>query len=132
MEKLKAFFKNDRYAALTGVELLAVEPGHAVARLDVGPQHHNGLGTAQGGAIFTLADLAFAAASNAHGTAAVAINISITYLKAVRAGVLTAEAREISKNPKLGSYTVTVTDATGDVVALFQGLAYRKQDPLPL
>jgi acyl-CoA thioesterase len=95
-------------------------------------RHHNAIGTAQGGAIFALADFAFGVASNSHGTVAVAANVSITYMKAVRAGLLTAEAKEIAKNSKLGSYTVTVTDEAGDVIALFQGLAYRKKDALPL
>ena len=39
------------------------------------------MGRAQGGAIFTLADFTFAAASNAHGIVAVGINVNITYLK---------------------------------------------------
>jgi len=91
----------------------------------------NGYGTVQGGAIFTLADFAFAAASNSHGTVAVAINVNITFMKAVVTGTLWADAREVSKNFKLGSYTVEVKDAEGDLVALFQGLAYRKKDPLP-
>ena len=132
MEQFKKFFSNDRFAAGVGVELISVAPGQAVARLRLEARHHNAIGTAQGGAIFTLADLAFAAACNAHGTVAVAVNVSITYLKAARDGLLTATAREISRNSKLGAYTVTVTDEAGEVVALFQGLAYRKKDALPL
>jgi len=86
----------------------------------------------QGGAVFTLADFAFAAAANAHGTVAVAINVSITFMKAVSTGLLRAEAREVALNPKLGTYTVDVKDERGDLVAVFQGLAYRKKDPLPI
>lgn len=62
--------------------------------------------------------------------AAVGINVSINYIKATTTGILTAEAKEISLNPKLGSYTVNVTDESGAVVALFQGLAYRKKQPV--
>jgi acyl-CoA thioesterase len=61
----------------------------------------------------------------------VAINGSITFMKAVSTGVLYAEAREIAKNFKLGSYTVEVRDDQGELVAQFQGVAYRKKDPLP-
>jgi acyl-CoA thioesterase len=132
MDDITAFFTNDHFAAGCGVELVSAAPGHAIARMHIETRHHNAIGTAQGGAIFTLADFAFAVASNSHGTVALAANVSITYMKAVRAGLLTAEAKEISTNPRLGSYTVTVTDETGDVVALFQGLAYRKKDALPL
>jgi acyl-CoA thioesterase len=95
------------------------------------PHHLNGVETVMGGAIFTLADFAFAAASNSHGTVAVAVNVSISFLKAATAGTLWAEAREISRNFKLGSYTVEVKDDQGEIVALFQGMAYRKKDKLP-
>ena len=132
MDKLKEFFKHDRFATGAGAELMLVEPGHAIARMKFEPRHHNAIGTAQGGAIFTLADFAFAAAVNSRGHVAVAINCSITFMKAVTDGVLTAEAREETRNPKLGAVTVRVTDAAGDVVAIFQGLAYQKKDPFPM
>jgi acyl-CoA thioesterase len=61
-----------------------------------------------------------------------AINVSISYVKAVTEGTLTAEAREDSLNPRLGNYTIRITDDEGDLVALFQGLAYRKRDRIPL
>jgi acyl-CoA thioesterase len=96
--------------------------------MKIGPQHFNGYGTVQGGAIFTMADLAFAAASNAHGKVAVGINVSITYMKAARSGMLQAEARELSVNPKLATYTVDVTDENKNLVAVFQGLVYRKSE----
>jgi acyl-CoA thioesterase len=51
-------------------------------------------------------------------------------VKATTGGILTAEAREVSCNPKLGSYTVNVTDESGVIVAVFQGLAYRKKQPI--
>lgn len=128
METIRKVLSRDQYAANADIILVSVSPGQAVAQMNVTERHHNGLGTAQGGAIFTLADFAFAAASNSHGTVAVAINVSITFLKAVKSGLLRAEAREISKSFKLGSYTVEVKDEVGDIVALFQGTAYRKGD----
>jgi acyl-CoA thioesterase len=128
MDQIKEFFERDRFAKHCGIELLSVSPGHAVARMTVQPHHLNGYRTAQGGAIFTLADFAFAAASNAHGKVAVAINVSITFIKAVTTGTLTAEAREAATNPKLGTYTINVTDDQDALVAVFQGLAYRKSE----
>jgi acyl-CoA thioesterase len=128
---LGRFFKNDRFAERANIELLSVSPGAARAKMTLQPHHLNGYGTVQGGAIFTLADFAFAAASNSHGTVAVAVNVSITFMKAGTEGTLWAEAKEVSKNHKLGSYTVEVKDDQGDLVALFQGLAYRKSEPIP-
>ncbi len=130
MEPLKRFVKNDKFAERSGVELLSVSPGQARAKMTLHPHHLNGYGTVQGGAIFTLADFAFAAACNSHGTVAVAINVSITFIKAAKTGALWAEARELSKNFKLGSYTVEVKDDEGELVALFQGLAYRKSEKI--
>lgn len=127
---IERYLKNDHFAAGAGIELVSVSPGQARAKMTLGPGHLNGLGTVMGGAVFTLADFAFAAASNSHGTVAVAINVSITYMKAATAGTLWAEAREVSRSFKLGSYTVEVRDDPGDLVALFQGLAYRKPDKI--
>ena len=131
MARLQRFFKNDKFAEHANIELLSVSPGAARAKMTLHPHHTNGYGTVQGGAIFTLADFAFAAASNSHGNVAVAINVSITFMKAGLTGTLWAEAREISRNFKLGSYTVEVKDDQGELVALFQGLAYRKSEKIP-
>src|SRR5512138_2704367 len=115
-DTLRRYMRGDGYARLSGIELLDVEVGAARARMALRPEHLNGLGTVMGGAIFTLADFAFAAASNSHGTVAVAIDVNITFMKAAQAGTLWAEAREISRNPKLGTYTVEVKDDRGDLV----------------
>jgi acyl-CoA thioesterase len=131
MKDIEEFFKNDRFAARNDIELLEVGYGHARAKMTLRPHHWNGLGTVHGGAIFTLADFAFAAACNSHGTMAVALNVSITFMKAAMTGTLWADAREVSKNSKVGSYTVEVKDDDGDLVAQFQGLAYRKKERLP-
>jgi acyl-CoA thioesterase len=130
MEKLRQYFNGDEFAKLCGIELVSMSPGHAITRMKIGPQHFNGYRTVQGGAIFTLADLAFAAASNAHGKVAVGINVSITYMKAATSGTLQAEARELSANPKLATYTVDVTDDSKALVAVFQGLVYRKNETI--
>mgnify|MGYP001766547675 CR=1 FL=1 len=130
-DSIKRFFKNDRFAERANIELLSVSPGQARAKMTLHPHHLNGYGTVQGGASFTLADFAFAAASNSHGTVAVAINVSITFMKAGTSCTLWAEARELSRNFKLGSYTVEVKDDAGELVALFQGLVYRKSEKIP-
>ena len=132
IEKIKRCLKNDRFARHTDIELLTVATGHATAKMALHPYHQNGLGTVQGGAIFTLADFCFAAACNSHGTVAVALNVSITFMKAATTGTLWAEAKEVSKNFKVGAYAVEVKDDQGDLVAQFQGLAYRKKDKLPV
>ena len=63
---------------------------------------------------------------------AVALDVSIVFMKAATTGTLWAEAREVSKNFKVGLYNVDVRDDAGDLVAQFQGVAYRKKDKLPV
>ena len=128
---IKDYFKTDQFAARNNIELLEAGNGCAKAKMTLQPHHWNGLGTVHGGALFTLADFAFAAACNSHGTVAVAIDANITFMKAISAGTLFAAAREVSKNFKLGSYAVEVRNEQGELIAQFQGLAYRKKDKLP-
>jgi len=130
VEHIKEFFRNDKFAEYVGIELLEVSEGQAKARLKVDDRHLNGVGLTHGAAIFTLADLVFAVASNSHGRVAVSINASIAYLKAIRDGILFAEAREVSLNPKLATYIIHVTDQDGNMVATFQGTVYRKKERL--
>ena len=59
------FFKNDRFATNAGVELIEIKEGYSKARLVITAEHLNAGGRTQGGAIFTLADLALAAADRA-------------------------------------------------------------------
>jgi acyl-CoA thioesterase len=130
MDRIKAFLENDRFARHAGIELLEASPGRARARMALHEKHLNGVGIAHGGAIFTLADFAFAAASNAHGTVAVAINAHISFVKAVSGGVLTAEAREVARGAKLGTYDVEIQNESGDLIASFHGMVYRKKDAI--
>lgn len=131
IQAIKEFFaKRDRFAAKTGIEILEVSEGRAKAKMEIREEHLNGVGTVQGGAIFTLADLAFAAAANSHGTVAVAINVNISYLKAISQGTLFAEAIEETVGSKIGTCSVRVTDQNGDLIAIFQGMVYRKKDRL--
>ena len=81
------FVKNDQFAQFTGLELITVEPGYAVVRMEVKPYHLNGVGSVQGGAIFTLADYAFAAACNSKGSPTLGINASISYFRFQKAGL---------------------------------------------
>ncbi len=131
MEHIKEFFKKDKFAEYCGIELLEVSPGRAKAKMKLEEHHLNGLRVGHGGALFTLADLVFAAACNSHGNIAMAINVNINYIKAASPGsVVYAEGFENAKNPRLGSYTINITDGKGDLLGVFQGLAYRKKETI--
>ena len=130
IETIKKFFKGDRLAEYLGIELVEVSMGKAVAKMEIRKEHLNGINTVHGGAIFTLADFAFAVAANSHGRVTVAINVSISFMKASTNGTLTAVANEISLNPNLATYTVNICNDDGELIAIFQGLAYRKRDKI--
>jgi len=123
---LIGFFGNDNYAALTGVEIIEAKEGYCKAQLKITKKHLNAINVVQGGAIFTLADFAFAVASNSRGQLALAINVNITFLKGVSGGTLYATASEFDDPKKLGAYDVIVTNEKDEIIARFNGLVYRK------
>jgi len=129
-EALKRYFEKDRFAKYVGIELIEISAGRATAVLKIKEYHLNAVDMIHGGVLFALADLAFAAASNSHGKIAVAVNNSISYIKAAEGDVLYAEAREISKDRKLATYSVEIKDKTEKTVALMHGLAYRKKEKI--
>jgi acyl-CoA thioesterase len=129
MEDFKNYFKKDNFVANVGIELLEISPGYAKAKLEIEERHLNALKTIQGGALFTLADIAFGAAINAHGNVAVLINANMSFVKAATKGTLIAEAKETSISPKIATYNVDITDDNGDIIAIYQGMGYRKKIP---
>jgi acyl-CoA thioesterase len=129
-EFLKAFFKRDRFAARAGIRLEDARPGYARARMKIRDDHMNGADVVQGGAVFTLADLAFAVACNSHGTLALAVDVTISFLRPTRAGTLVAEAYEVARSRRLSRCEIKVLDDAGEAVALFHGTAYVKDESL--
>ncbi len=128
----KEFFKNDLFATGVGIELLEIREGYGKASLVIGPQHLNAGGNTQGGAVFTLADLALAAASNSHGKLAVSLSSSITFLRGSGVGdTLIAEARERYTGRSTGYYQIDVTNQEGVLIASFESSVFRKDHPLP-
>lgn len=122
--------QNDRYAQLTGVEITETGKGFCKAKLKIEEKHLNAANIVQGGAIFTLADLAFGVASNSHGQLALAVNVNITFLKSTSSGTLYATATELTEPKRLGAYDVLVYDEKNELVARFNGVVYRKNETL--
>jgi len=126
-EKIKRLLnENDRFAKHNNIKLTEVGEGYAVAEMEVNNNHLNAADVVQGGAIFTLADLAFGAASNSYGVLNLNINSSISFVKSVKSGKLTAYAKEISKNKKISVYQIEVKNQKGELIATMQGIAYSK------
>lgn len=129
-EKAKEYFKADRFAVLAGIEIIEAGTGYCKTRMRIEKRHLNAANVVQGGAIFTLADLAFAVASNSHGQLALAVNVNISFLQGKSSGVLYAEAVEVCEPKRLGAYDVLVTDEEDSIIARFNGMVYRKKQKL--
>lgn len=131
MSLLELLNTTDAFARTSGIQLTEVGEGYARACMVVEARHLNGGGVCQGGAIFTLADLAMAAAANSHGSLCLGINAQIHFVSSGRLGdVLTAECHELSAR-KLPLLEARVTRGDGTLVALVTGECYRKEQPMP-
>lgn len=132
MGTLKDFFKADRFACVAGVELLEVTSGYAKAKMLVTPDHLNGGGVCQGGALFTLADLAFAAVANSHKQLTLSISSTISFLRPVSSGYVYAEATEVHNHHRIPYIEVKLTDEQQRLIAVFTSVGYRKDVTLPV
>ncbi|MBR5373137.1 MAG: PaaI family thioesterase [Paludibacteraceae bacterium] len=118
--------KNDKFVQYIGVELLSASEGRATGRMVIQDFHLNGVGSVQGGALYTLADYVVAAAANSRGKTAVSLDGHIDYIKAVSSGVLTVEAKEISLKRTIAIYVAEIRNEEGALVASYQAKMFRK------
>lgn len=124
-------FENDRLFRFLDAQITDVGEGFAEVEMTVRDAHLNAAGVCQGGVIFTLADLAFALASNSYGNVALAIKSSITYVKSARIGdLLRARAQEFHRSKNLATYHVVITNGNGEKIAFFEGTVYRLDRPI--
>jgi len=120
------------FARLLAFETLPAEPGRARLRATVGAEHVNMHGSAHGGFLYSLADEAFAIASNSREADAVALSVSMDYFRAVLPGdVVQARASEEHLGRRVATYRVEVLREGADgepdeAVALFTGTVYRR------
>ena len=123
--------RNDRLARLLGMRLEQVAPGHCRVSMEVTGDMLNAVGLTHGGATYSLADFAFAVASNSHGTVAVALNTHMSYPAASRLGDrLIAEAREKNLGSKTGLYNIDVHTDKGKLVGHFTGTVFRRGESI--
>ena len=132
-KKVKEYIAGrDRLVDLLGAEVLEVSPGYAKVALTVEDKHLNAAEVCHGGVLFSLSDLAFALASNSHGNLALALEVSMSFLRAVSSGErIVAEAKEEHLGKRTATYIMTVTDGKGRKIALTKGTVYRFEKPFP-
>ena len=127
---INEYIRKDPFANNLGATVETIEPGHSRVSLTVTEDMVNFHGMIHGGIIFSVSDIAFAAASNSHGQTAVALNVNISFLRACKPGdQLVAEAIEQHAAGPTALYDISVIDKqTGELVAQSQDLVYRKRD----
>lgn len=125
-QALKKFFLNDEFARQNGIEIVEISEGYARTQVHLEPRHLNAGGSVQGGVLFTLADLAFAAATNSHGTLTVTSTANITFVRGASTGIITAQAKELVNSRHLPFCEVCVTDEQDNIIAIFTASGYRK------
>lgn len=125
-DEVRERIESDAYCETLGIDVVELDSGYARTELTVTEDLLNFHGTPHGGAIYSLADAAFAAASNSHGDTAVALETNISYLEAVDTGeTLAATAEETHMAGKTAEYEVEVTNGDGERIATFRGRVYR-------
>ena len=127
LQKARDYFKGDVFASTTtGIQIDAAQPGYAKVSLDIEPRHLNALGMVMGGAIFTMADYAFAIASNVGDETVVTINSQISYLGTAKGKRLIAEAKPLKNGRSTCVYNIDVEDELGTQVANIQVTGFKK------
>jgi acyl-CoA thioesterase len=123
-----AMYGRDRAAQAMGITVLEARAGYARLDMTISDTMINGHDIAHGGAIFTLADTAFAYACNSRNEANVALQCSISFTSPARLGerlVAVGEQRS-GGSGRTGVYDIAVLRADdSELVALFRGVCYR-------
>ena len=117
LDEARAYFEGDRFARENGMTLDALTEGGAVCSFTITDSHRNAEGGVMGGAIFTLIDLAFAAAANHLHRPTVAQQVSMNFLSGSRGSRLTAAASCRKDGKTSCVYQVDVTDDLGRDIA---------------
>ncbi len=125
IDEAREYFKNDRFATDNGMTIEEIADDYVVTAMEIDERHTNAYGGVMGGAIFTLADFAFAAASNDKDNRTVAMQVSINFLSAPKGSRLKATARCKKDGKTTSVYVVEVTDETGRDIAQFVGTGYK-------
>lgn len=117
LEEARAFFAGDRFATENGAVIDEIGEHYAICSMELTPHHLNAAGRVMGGAVFLLADFAFAVASNFGHPADVTTTSQITFLRPSQGKMLYAKSQELRRGRTAVYYETSVTDDTGALIA---------------
>lgn len=121
-----SLFEESEFSRLLGMHIIEAWDGYAKVSMDCAGKgnDHNSV---HGGAIFSLADQAFAIASNSSGIPHVAVSVSIQYIAPAK-GPLVAVAKRIAKSADTDIFRVRIYEKE-KIVATFDGTAFCTRSP---
>lgn len=126
IEKVREIFKNDRFATEMGVQIDEIGDHSAKVSLIINEHHKNAMGGVMGGVYFTLADFAFAVASNWQNPGVVGVNVDASFIGVPKSEKIFAQATLVKDGRTICTYKVDVTDENGDPIAVMQCMGFRK------
>ncbi len=126
LDEVRKLFKKDRFATESGAVINEIGERYAKCSLKLSDSHRNALGAVMGGAIFTLADFAFAVAANWQDPGVVSLSSNIAYLGTAKEEKLTARAQCIKNGRTTSYYNIDIADELGNQVAVMTVTGYRK------
>ena len=118
IEKAREFFYKDLYATkASGIQIDEVGEHYSKCSMKITDNHKNAYGGVMGGAIFTLADFAFAVASNFNASQTVSVTSQINFIGMAKGQCLIAEAKVIKDGRTTCLYDIFITDELGTKIA---------------
>ena len=117
-EEARKYFIKDRFAMITtGIEIDEARDNYSRCSLKIDDRHLAVNDHVMGGATYTLADFAFAVATNSADNLTMTASSNISYLGQPKDGQLIAECRCIKNGRTTCCFETTVTDGIGTLVA---------------
>jgi acyl-CoA thioesterase len=127
-EIVNTMMSHDHFSQWMGLEIIDIGDGLCTLKCQIRSEMVNGFNVCHGGVTFSIADSAFAFASNSRGQHAVSVETSISHVKAVKVNdIITAVAKEMHLSSRLARYQVILTNQDGDTVVIFNGTVFRKE-----
>ncbi|SHM55239.1 PaaI family thioesterase [Ruminococcus flavefaciens] len=126
LKKVREVFCGDHFATEMGAVVDEIDDHYAKCSLVLNDHHKNAVGGIMGGVYFTLADFAFAVASNWQKPGVVGVNCDASFIGVPKTQRITAEAKLIKDGRSLCCYNVDIRDELGNPVAAVQCMGFRK------
>ena len=125
LEEVRAFFKNDRYATDSGAVIEEAGEKYAKCSIVLNEMHRNAVGGVMGAVYYTLADFAFAVATNVEEPGTVSLSANIAFLRSCKGTKLIAEAKCVRDGKSTCYYEIPVSDENGNLLTVVNITGYK-------